>query len=168
MGIAVSLHHPQGEFSMQKVTVFVFVIGLFIANPGLSTAIDKAEVKKLYKISNGTWKLVSSIKDGTPTPAEEFKDLRMELKNGTWTTRRGKEVTGVGTYELISVKKGYRVFRTKALKGKNAGQKGQHISKIEGDTLTVCHPTSGKDAPKEFSSKKGSGHVLNVWKRVKK
>ena len=153
---------------MQKITVSLFVIGLCIASPGLSSAVDKAEVERHHKIANGTWKLVSSTQDGTPAPAEKFKDLQMELKNGTWTTRRGKEVTSVGTYEMIAVKKGHFVFRTKALKGKKAGQKGQHISKIEGDTLTVCHGGSGKDAPKEFSSKKGSGKTLNVWKRVKK
>jgi len=153
---------------MQKVAKSSLVVGLVLANVGLLSAADNAAIQKAYKETNGTWKLVSSVKDGTPTPAEEFKDLQMELKNGTWTTRRGKEVTSVGAYKIVSIKKGYRVVTTKVIKGKDPGKAGRHISKSEGDTLTVCHTADGKDAPKDFTSKKGSGNVLNVWKRVKK
>jgi hypothetical protein len=45
------------------------------------------------------------------------------------------------------------------------GVKG--IYEIDGDTLRICVAKKGKERPKTFESKEGSGHVLTVMKRVK-
>ena len=150
---------------MQKIVTSAFVIGLFIASGGLSAADDAENV---YKETNGTWELASSVKDGMQTPAEETKDTRLELKDGVWIYRKGDMIISKGTFAILSIADGYRVVSTKSTVGENAGKMGKHISKSEGDTLTICHAPDDQDVPKEFTSKKGSGNILNVWQRVKK
>lgn len=38
---------------------------------------------------------------------------------------------------------------------------------IDDDHYRVCFDPSGKERPKEFRTKPGSGHILHTWKRVK-
>jgi uncharacterized protein (TIGR03067 family) len=47
------------------------------------------------------------------------------------------------------------------------GQISLGIYEIAGDDYKVCFAPPGKDRPKEFSSKPGSGYILQVWKRAK-
>jgi uncharacterized protein (TIGR03067 family) len=41
------------------------------------------------------------------------------------------------------------------------------IYELEGDTYKVCINVNGKERPKEFAAKAGSGHGLEVLKREK-
>jgi hypothetical protein len=53
--------------------------------------------------------------------------------------------------------------------GPLAGRTLRGIYEIEGDTQKVCLPLEeGAGRPKEFTSKPGSGHLLQVFKREKK
>jgi uncharacterized protein (TIGR03067 family) len=52
--------------------------------------------------------------------------------------------------------------------GDAKGKTFRGIYEFGGDTRKVCLAPEGKDRPKEFSSKAGSGHILAVLKRVKK
>lgn len=149
---------------MQKLGKSALVIGLVLANAGFA---DQETIEKAYKEANGTWQLASKTIDGVPTPAEELKSIRMELKDGKWTSREGEEVTSRGTFTILSVEDGVRVTNTKTTFGEKKGKIGQHISKIEGDTLTICDGPDEKVAPQEFTSTKGSGNTLRVWKRIK-
>lgn len=91
----------------------------------------------------------------------------MELKDGGWTFRKGDTIITKGTFTIVSVEGGVRLVSTKRTFGEKKGNMGQHISKSEGDTLTVCHGPEDNVAPKDFTSKKGSGNTLRVWKRIK-
>jgi uncharacterized protein (TIGR03067 family) len=44
----------------------------------------------------------------------------------------------------------------------------QAIYLVEGDVLIECTAPPGADRPKGFTSPRGSGHTLTVYKRVKK
>lgn len=153
---------------MKSMFQLAMVFGLFLAQTSLLSAADKELNEKVHKVTNGIWKPVSIIKDGVRSPEEEIKDIRMELKDGTWTARKGDVVFGKGTFTVESLKDGYRIISGKVTMGENKGKESKHISKNEGDTLTICHPGDGEDLPTEFSSKKGSGRRLAVWKRVEK
>jgi uncharacterized protein (TIGR03067 family) len=39
---------------------------------------------------------------------------------------------------------------------------------INDDEYRICFAPAGKERPKEFSTKAGSGHFLHTWKRLKK
>jgi hypothetical protein len=42
------------------------------------------------------------------------------------------------------------------------------IYELEGNTWKVCYAMPGKERPKDFSAKEGSGQTLAVWEREKK
>lgn len=153
---------------MKKAVPFAMLFGLFLAHAGLLSAADKELNEKVHQVTNGTYQLVSSTEDGVKKTDDEIKDVYMELKGGTWTVRHEKAVIGKGTFTILSEKDGYRIVSGKVTLGENKGKESKHISKNEGDTLTICHPGEGEELPTEFSSKKGSGRRLSVWKRVKK
>ena len=39
---------------------------------------------------------------------------------------------------------------------------------IEEDQYRVCFAVAGKERPTSFTTKPDSGHILHVWKRMKK
>jgi uncharacterized protein (TIGR03067 family) len=49
--------------------------------------------------------------------------------------------------------------------GLDKGKTWLGIYEIEGDNYKVCFSPPGKERPSEFSSKPGSGHLLQFWKR---
>jgi hypothetical protein len=47
------------------------------------------------------------------------------------------------------------------------GKKVRGIYELDGDTLRFCVAPPDKDRPTEFTSRKGSGYTLRVFRRVK-
>jgi uncharacterized protein (TIGR03067 family) len=128
---------------------------------------DEDALAKAAKESNGTFRLVSQLTDGQPRPEEEMKGLRMILSDGKWTVTRDNEFVSSGTFKVVAVKDGVRQVEGATDKGENAGRSSKHISKQEGDKLTICRAPEGLEIPREFASKPGTGHVLSVWMREK-
>ena len=129
---------------------------LLFALPGLA-------VQDAAKELEGTWQLVSAVKDGKGTPKETVDKIRVVIKDGKHTVLFGKdEVAKEIPFKLDPAKSPKEVTDTlpdgKEIKG---------IYKIDGDTMTSCVAEPGKDRPKDFESKAGSGHTLRVFKRVK-
>jgi uncharacterized protein (TIGR03067 family) len=52
--------------------------------------------------------------------------------------------------------------------GPDKGKTFLGIYELSGDDYKVCFAPAGKGRPVEFSSKEGSGNILQVWKRGKK
>jgi uncharacterized protein (TIGR03067 family) len=138
-----------------------------IAYAGTLRADDDDAISKATKEANGVWKRVSLIEDGQPAPDEEHQGVRLILREGKWTTKRNDEVVGEGTFKIVAVKIGVNQVESTIEKGENAGATGKHISKIEGDKLTVCRTSDSKELPTEFASQPGSGQVLVIWMREK-
>jgi uncharacterized protein (TIGR03067 family) len=128
---------------------------------------DDDALVKAAKQSNGTFGLVSQVRDGQPRPEEELKGLRMTLIDGKYTVTRDKEFVSSGTFKVVAVKDGLRQIEGTAERGENAGTTRKQISKQEGDKLTICRTLDGQEFPSEFASKPGSGHILSVWVREK-
>lgn len=152
---------------MQNFLKSAMILGLCITQVSLISAADKEVTEKVYHETNGNWQLAKSIKDGVSAPVEDL-NIRMELKNGTWTVQTGDIIVSQGTYNILSLKDGYRIVSSKTTLGENKGKTGKHLSKSKGDTLTICHPPEGQDVPTEFTSDKDSGNWLRVWKRTQK
>jgi uncharacterized protein (TIGR03067 family) len=153
--------------SKQQVGWCSLAIGLALAYVGTLRAGDDDAISKATKEANGVWKRVSLIEDGKPVSEEEHQGVRMALRDGKWTFQRNGEVTGEGTFKIVTLKNGVRQAEITVEKGKNAGTMGKHISKIEGDKLTICWTSDNQEFPTEFASKPGSGQVLVVWMREK-
>lgn len=123
---------------------------------------DDAFADELKKF-DGTWQLVSATKDGKETPEETVKKIRVIIKDGKHTVQFGDETIAKEIAVTIDPKKNPKTTVDMLPDGKTI--KG--IYKLEGDMLTSCVAEIGKDHPKEFAAKPGTGHTLRVFKRVK-
>jgi uncharacterized protein (TIGR03067 family) len=72
-----------------------------------------------------------------------------------------------GTFKIDATKKPKAIdFRTTS--GLTEGQVMLGIYEIDGKHWKICYAAPGKDRPKDFSAKKGTGHTLVIWEREKK
>lgn len=146
---------------MRQLAV-VLGIGVLFGGVARLDAADKAAIEKAMKASEGTWQIVSRVKDGEKTPAEKLKRFRLVIKGKTWTVYRDGELYLTGTRKIVSIGQGFR----KAVISTSTGKTWNNIAKLEGDKLTTCRAPEGKPHPTKFTSKEG--HTLTVYKRVKK
>jgi uncharacterized protein (TIGR03067 family) len=91
----------------------------------------------------------------------------MVLNDGKWTTTRGEEEVNSGAFKIVAIEDGVQQVETMPATGEYAGKPGRHLSKLEGNKLTLCRTADNQKLPTEFSSKPGSGHRLSVWVREK-
>jgi uncharacterized protein (TIGR03067 family) len=129
---------------------------------------DDAAKKELGKLK-GTWTLVSAERDGKKLPKDEVKKTKITFKGDTFVF---PDASGIGTSQkgIITVdpSKTPKWMDSKATNDAAKGELSLGIYEIAGDDYKVCFAPPGKDRPKEFSSKPGSGYILQVWKREKK
>jgi uncharacterized protein (TIGR03067 family) len=144
---------------MGKPVVGAIALAIKVAVSVADKDTAKAEMKKL----EGTWQLLSAVKDGKETPAEVVKEIRVVIKGDKHTVYFGDEVAAKEISFAVDPTKDPKTTVDTLPDGKEI--KG--IYKLDGDTLTSCVAEAGKDRPSEFASKPGSGHTLRVFKRVK-
>ena len=128
------------------------------------------EAKKELRKFQGTWVLVSGEKD-----AEKIKDEHVKQSKITWERHRATLLTPHQSKETIRAditldpsknpKQMDWIRVTEPGKGKRMLAIYEFIDE---DQYRICYAPPGKERPKDFSTKAGSGHILHVWKRVKK
>jgi uncharacterized protein (TIGR03067 family) len=77
------------------------------------------------------------------------------------------EDTIVGTHKVDPTKKPKEIDAMDT-EGPYKGKTVLGIYKLEKGEFTVCFAPPGKDRPKEFSTKSGTGELLHVWKKKDK
>ena len=113
----------------------------------------------------GSWQFESLIVEGRDVPIEALKEIRLVLRGNTFETVEPK-VTYKGTFTPnLSVTP--KTMDMAFTEGPEAGKTIQGIYELDGDTYKLCVGLAGKPRPSEFVSKPGSGHALEVLKRVK-
>lgn len=128
-----------------------------------ATAADKDAAKEELKKLQGTWQLESAETDGKKAAKEKTEKVRVVIKGSKHTVYFDDQpIAKDVTFAIDPSKKPKEVTDTLA---KDVQIKG--IYELDGDTLKSCVAPPGKDRPKEFSAKEGSGHTLRVFKRVK-
>ena len=139
---------------------------LIIASISVSLGSDNPQDPASKKDLNGlqgTWKLVSAMKDGEALPEDKVKNTSIVIKDDTFVFPESAEyaTSKEGTIKLDATKKPKHMDATdreKVMLG---------IYKLDGDRYKVCFAPTGKPRPSEFASKPGSGNLLQVWKRKK-
>jgi uncharacterized protein (TIGR03067 family) len=114
----------------------------------------------------GTWICIAGAIDGKPIPEETAKQLRLVLTKSTYTTLRGDQTLFESTYSLDPAASP-KTIDIVGTEGENAGKAAQGIYEVEGDDLRLCYTMPGRDRPRAFDSKPGSGAYNIVWKRSK-
>jgi uncharacterized protein (TIGR03067 family) len=110
----------------------------------------------------GKWVIVSTIRDGKED--ESMKDAIREHKGSKYlmSTKNGKSFEGAmkvdAKAKTIDITPSGGTYKDKTLLG---------IYEVEGETLKIAFAEPGKERPKEFASKPGSGVVLAVHKKAK-
>ena len=113
--------------------------------------------------------MVSGEKEG-----EKLPDATVKQNKIVWKEKKVEVTSPHQSNELI--KAAAKVDASKNPKemewiretGPDAGKTMYAIYEwIDGDQYRVCFAPAGKDRPKEFSTKAGSGQMMHVWKRVK-
>jgi uncharacterized protein (TIGR03067 family) len=151
-----------GRSSMKRCALLVVTAVLLVA---AEEAKDDASSKDLKKLT-GTWTLASGVNDGEKMSEKELEGSKLVIDGDKHDVKVG-ETTYKGTHKLDASKKPKTIdimdtegpFKDKTVLG---------IYKFDGKQFTICFAASGKDRPKGFSAKAGSGQHLHVWKRMKK
>jgi len=112
----------------------------------------------------GTWSLVSAMEDGKSLAEDKVKQTTIVIKDDTFRFPQLAEdaTSKAGTFKLDATKKPKQMDTVSTEKEVMLG-----IYELEGDSYKVCFAPVGKPRPSEFTSKSGSGNILQVWKREK-
>ena len=142
---------------------------LMLLAAGLLVAADKPEDanKKDLEQMQGDWVADSMVIDGNRLADDEAQVRFRTVKGDTYAVTLYDKPLGKGTFTIDATKKPKTIDARPATADKDAPPL-LGIYEIDGDTYRTCFAPAGKERPKDFECKKGSGHTLTVWKREKK
>jgi uncharacterized protein (TIGR03067 family) len=143
--------------------MMVLMTGLLIAAAGPQDDAAKKELKTFQ----GTWVLVSAQRDGKKEPDEKAIKLIITDNKYSLTQESSAVIGHRGTFLLDPAKKPKATDVT-VTEGPDKGKTFLGIYELSSDDYKVCFAPASKERPTEFSSKPGSGNLLQVWKREKK
>ena len=130
----------------------VFTVALMIA------AGSQDDASKL----NGTWILVRGEQDGKPLQ-QDVQGAKMVIDGDKHTLIVGSDKM-VSTHHLDPTTTP-KSIDAKATEGPYKDMTLLGIYRIRGDEFTVCFAAPGKERPKNFTTKSGTGTFVHVWKR---
>ena len=157
---------PNMKFSkvmlLVAMAVFAAVRWTAVANDAKKDAV-REELEKLA----GTWQFVSSEKDGKRAPEDELKQVKLIITGENYTVERAGKTVEEGWIDIDPAQnpKTIDIYPTKP-----AGKVTMGIYERDGDDqIRGCttHPGTRQTRPTQFSTTKGSGHVMSVCKREK-
>lgn len=90
----------------------------------------------------------------------------MTLDGEKWTLKVGNDA-GAGTSK-VNAAKNPREMDITTTEGANKGSVIKAIVERTGDTMKVCFDNSGKERPKDFSTKDKPTYILIEYQREKK
>lgn len=111
----------------------------------------------------GVFTMLSGEVKGEKLSEQTVKTAKLVLEGNKHTVHVGDDVI-VGTSRMDSGKNPKEIDSTDT-EGPNKGQKYLGIYKFENGVYTVCFAAPGKDRPKEFTTKSGTGEMIHVWKK---
>jgi uncharacterized protein (TIGR03067 family) len=105
-------------------------------------------------------------RDGMKLDADDAQAFFRTVKGNRYTMHRYSKKISSGTFRLDATKTPRAIDFLPDFPAKGKPILG--IYRLEGDKLTLCYPALGKERPREFSAKEGTGNTVAVWLREKK
>jgi len=115
----------------------------------------------------GTWQLISAENGGAQAPKDQVKKTRVVITGNKHSVFFGDQVVAHDVSFAIDPTATPKAVTDTINDGPDKGKQILGIYKLEGDTLTSCVASIGKERPTEFTAKPGSGRTLRVFRRVK-
>jgi uncharacterized protein (TIGR03067 family) len=135
------------------------VLGL-LAGP---VAAGPAEDEDL-RLLQGNWKVVSAELGGDLCPGNDLADLRLTIRDRTWTVElHGSRDRGTLT---VDVSQRPRAMNLVGTEGPTRGKTLLAVYDLSGDMLRVCYALDGKERPAGFESKRGTQLIVVTYQRV--
>jgi uncharacterized protein (TIGR03067 family) len=128
-------------------------------------AADDDDARKDLAKFQGAWQPIKYVVDGKETKESDLNKIKLTVKDNVSTISRGGD-TGKGSYTL-NPGKSPKELDIKITAGDDKGKTYLAIYEFDGDDLKICLNRNGKTRPTKFESKKGTGDVLEVWKKKK-
>jgi uncharacterized protein (TIGR03067 family) len=155
---AYTFPHSFTEVAVRNHTLFVLGVGLLIAADAKDDDAAKKELKKL----SGTYVMASGESRAEKLSEESIKGAKLTIEGETYTAMFGEGAV-MGTLKLDPTKTPKEIEATDSERKTILG-----IYKFDKDQFTVCFAPPGKERPKEFSIKAGTGDFIHVWKKKAK
>jgi len=114
----------------------------------------------------GTWNYVSGEEDGKKADPERLKKGTVEITKDT-ISLKSDDATFVLKYSVDNGKSPCQIALEIVKGPQGEGAKAVGIVALKGDSLLLCYPAMGGQAPTTFAAKAGSGLHLFVLKRKK-
>ncbi len=129
----------------------------------------KELIRKDYERLTGTFQLASGVIDGKPLPEEIRKETKLVTDMNKFTVSAGGQAgtSGAGTFTIDPTKSPKTVDSLQAT-GPDKGKTVLGIYEIIDDNhKRACWAPVGQPRPTAFTSEPGSGHILQLWERIK-
>jgi len=126
-------------------------------------------IKKDYERLTGTFQLVSGVIDGKEVPEDVRRQTKLVTTMDKFTVSAGGQAgtSGAGTFK-IDPTKSPKTADSLQTEGPDKGKTLLGIYEIIDDNhKRACWAAVGKPRPTAFTSEPGTGHILQVWERVK-
>jgi uncharacterized protein (TIGR03067 family) len=142
---------------MRTHALLVMMVGLFVAADAPKDDLDKLQ---------GTWSLVSAVRDGKDVPDDEVSRTTLVIKGDAFTFPEDARVgTGPSGTFTIDPSRTPRAIDATPSSGSNKGKTWLGIYEIAGDLYKVAFAPPGEARPTRFVSEPGSGRLHSVWRR---
>src|SRR5262249_14884653 len=107
----------------------------------------------------GTWRAVLMNRDGEMQPLQgAFADLQLVVRDDRRTIKSGPTILSEAYYRLNPAAEPPTIDLV-VTRGGSRGQIMLGIYEIAGDRLRVCYAVPGRERPRDFTPKAGSGHT---------
>ena len=140
-------------------TQFMMIAALGLLLPACNR--QAADLDKLQ----GTWNLVTAMKDGKVLPEDKVKQTTIVFKGNTFRFPGSAEyaTSRSGTIKLDETTTPKQMDAISTDKEVMLG-----IYRLEENGYKVCFAPAGKPRPTEFSSTPENGYILQSWERQNK
>jgi isopenicillin-N N-acyltransferase like protein len=123
-------------------------------------------VKKEMALLQGQWSMVSGEIDTQALPDDYVKTATRVAKGDETTVMFGNKLFLKAKFTVDPAKKP-KTIDYAMTDGPTTGKTQLGIYELDGDTVKFCFSSPGKERPADFTTAKGSGRTLSVWKRAK-
>jgi uncharacterized protein (TIGR03067 family) len=149
-------------------SVLLPVISAHAVTPEPTVSMEEL-IRKDYQRLTGAFQLVSGVIDGKPVPEDVRRETKLVTDMNKFTVSAGGQAgtSGAGTFTIDPTKSPKEVDSLQAI-GPDKGRILLGIYEIIDDNhKRACWAPVGQPRPTAFTSQPGSGHILQLWERIK-